>query len=173
MIEGDEIRRVLEQVYHDAKISERAIGNIKSLLIHVLERIMNAMGPRLNVLSTRDVQVAVRSVFHQDLAKHAVSEGTKAVARFKAKEKGSGLLFSVDGIRSVMQETSPRLLVNIESAVYMTAVLEYIAAEVLELSASTAQEHGSRVVVPRFIRLAVANDKELRSLFQEQLASLS
>ena len=38
-----------------------------------------------NTLGSREVQTAVRLVLPGDLAKHAVSEGGKAVAKFNAE----------------------------------------------------------------------------------------
>ena len=46
----------------------------------------------------------------------------------------------------------------------MSAVLEYIVAEVLELASNAAKDNGMRTI-PRHIELAVCNDDELNSFF--------
>ena len=51
--------------------------------------------------------------------------------------------------------------------IYLSAVLEYLCAEVLELAGNAARDNKKKLITPRHILLAVGNDDELHrvSLF--------
>ena len=84
------IFKVLKQVHPDIGISNKAMMVMNSFVTDIFERIARE-GARLvdmndrNTLGSREIQTAVRLVLPGDLAKHAVSEGGKAVAKFNAE----------------------------------------------------------------------------------------
>ena len=81
------IYKVLKQVHPDTGISKKSMSIMNSFINDVFERLATEAG-RLgkynskSTLSSREVQTAVRLVLPGELAKHAVSEGTKAVTKF-------------------------------------------------------------------------------------------
>jgi histone H2B len=81
------IYKVLKQVHPDTGISSRAMSIMNSFINDIFERIA-AEASRLarynkkHTLSSREIQTAIRLLLPGELAKHAVSEGTKAVTKF-------------------------------------------------------------------------------------------
>lgn len=83
------IYKVLKQVHPDQGISNKAMMIMNSFVKDVLERIGQEAGrlARYNkhrTINSRMIQTAVRLIVPGDLAKHAVSEGTKAVTKYNA-----------------------------------------------------------------------------------------
>ena len=84
---GIYIYKVLKQVHPETGISKKAMSIMNSFINDIFERVTAEAGrlARYNskaTLSSREVQTAVRLVLPGELAKHAVSEGTKAVTKF-------------------------------------------------------------------------------------------
>ena len=81
------IFKVLKQVHTDVGISARAMSIMNSFMNDIFERIAGEAS-RLShynkkaTISSREIQTAVRLTFPGELAKHAVSEGTKAVTKY-------------------------------------------------------------------------------------------
>ncbi|GAB4816491.1 hypothetical protein N2152v2_003537 [Parachlorella kessleri] len=81
------IFKVLKQVHPDTGISSKAMAILNSFIVDQFEKIATqaATLARVNkkpTLTSREIQTAVRLVLPGELAKHAVSEGTKAVTKF-------------------------------------------------------------------------------------------
>ena len=83
------ICKVLKQVHPQTGISKRGMSILNSFINDIFERIATeaAKLARYNkkaTLSSREIQTGVRLVLPGELAKHAVSEGTKAVTKFNS-----------------------------------------------------------------------------------------
>ncbi|CAA0381841.1 unnamed protein product [Arabidopsis thaliana] len=81
------IFKVLKQVHPDIGISGKAMGIMNSFINDTFEKIAleSSRLARYNkkpTITSREIQTAVRLVLPGELAKHAVSEGTKAVTKF-------------------------------------------------------------------------------------------
>uniref|UniRef100_A0A7I4DJK6 Histone H2B n=4 Tax=Embryophyta TaxID=3193 RepID=A0A7I4DJK6_PHYPA len=81
------IYKVLKQVHPDTGISSKAMGIMNSFINDIFEKLAQeaARLARYNkkpTITSREIQTAVRLILPGELAKHAVSEGTKAVTKF-------------------------------------------------------------------------------------------
>ncbi|XP_041458783.1 histone H2B.1, sperm [Lytechinus pictus] len=84
---GIYIYKVLKQVHPDTGISRSAMSIMNSFVNDVFERVASEASrlttySRKSTVSSREVQTAVRLLLPGELAKHAVSEGTKAVTKY-------------------------------------------------------------------------------------------
>jgi len=84
---GTYIYRVLKQVHPETGISKKGMSIMNSFINDIFERLALEASrlARYNkkaTLSSREIQTAVRLLLPGELAKHAVSEGTKAVTKF-------------------------------------------------------------------------------------------
>ncbi|XP_014496399.1 histone H2AX [Vigna radiata var. radiata] len=85
---------------------------------------------------------------------------TKSVSR----SSKAGLQFPVGRVARYLKAGRYAQRVGSGSPVYLTAVLEYLAAEVLELAGNAARDNKKTRIIPRHIQLAVRNDEELSKL---------
>jgi len=98
--------------------------------------------------------------------------GGKAKSGGEKKPKGSsktrshkaGLQFPVGRVHRFLRKGHYARRVGAGAPVYLAAVLEYLAAEILELAGNAARDNKKRRIIPRHLQLAIRNDEELNKL---------
>ena len=88
----------------------------------------------------------------------------KTGAKAQSRSSRAGLQFPVGRIGRYLKNGKYAERVGAGAPVYLAAVLEYLAAEVLELAGNAAKDNKKTRIIPRHIQLAVRNDEELNKL---------
>ncbi|CAC5408309.1 H2A [Mytilus coruscus] len=91
-------------------------------------------------------------------------KGGKAKAKAKSRSSRAGLQFPVGRIHRLLRKGNYAERVGAGAPVYLAAVLEYLAAEVLELAGNAARDNKKSRIIPRHLQLAIRNDEELNKL---------
>lgn len=99
------------------------------------------------------------------------SKKRAAAGKKVSQAKKAGLVFPVARIGSQLRRGQYARRVGASAAVYLAAVLEYLTAELLELTvkaATSAVKKGKKVarLNPRILTLAVRHDEDLGALLQ-------
>ena len=81
------IFKIMKQVHPETRISKKGIAIINNFVTDTFEKIATEASKLCRIhksatMASRDVQSAIRLVLPGELAKHAVSEGTKAMTKF-------------------------------------------------------------------------------------------
>ena len=81
------IYKVLKQVHPDTGVSKKAMSIMNSFVNDIFGRVAGEAGKLVSyssskTLTSREIQTAIRLILPGELAKHAVSEGTKAVTKY-------------------------------------------------------------------------------------------
>ncbi|KAL9936425.1 hypothetical protein V8E36_004493 [Tilletia maclaganii] len=76
----------------------------------------------------------------------------------------AGLQFPVGRIHRLLRNGNYAQRVGAGAPVYLAAVLEYLAAEILELAGNAARDNKKSRIIPRHLQLAIRNDEELNKL---------
>ena len=85
-------------------------------------------------------------------------------AKPKSRSQRAGLVFLVERVHRILQEGNNVERIGGSAPVYLTAVLEYLAVEVLELAGNAARDNKRTRIIPRHLQLAIRNDEEQSKL---------
>jgi histone H3/H4 len=181
------IYKVLKQVHPDTGINGAAMDEMDQYVKTVIEMVSHAVNELLvnsgrKTVESRDIQNAIKIVLPGELAKYAVSEGTKAIIKYKtakeSKQTGgaptsktfmAGLQFSVPRVEKLMMKHSIAERKSGTSSVTLAAVVEYLVAEILELAGNAARDSKRARITPRHIMMAIRNNKELDKLSKNMI----
>ncbi|CAD6890321.1 unnamed protein product [Tilletia controversa] len=88
----------------------------------------------------------------------------EAATKSTTRSAKAGLQFPVGRIHRLLRNGNYAQRVGAGAPVYLAAVLEYLAAEILELAGNAARDNKKSRIIPRHLQLAIRNDEELNKL---------
>ena len=90
-------------------------------------------------------------------------KGGRGASKKKPQSKSAkaGLTFPVGRLHRMIRTGRYAPRTGSGAPVFMAAVLEYVVAELLELSGNAAKDNKKTRIIPRHIQLAIKNDEEL------------
>ena len=91
-------------------------------------------------------------------------KGGKARAKAKTRSARAGLQFPVGRVHRLLRQGNYAERIGAGAPVYLAAVMEYLAAEILELAGNAARDNKKQRINPRHLQLAIRNDEELNKL---------
>ncbi|XP_037929258.1 uncharacterized protein LOC119676228 [Teleopsis dalmanni] len=122
----------------------------------------------------KDIQLARRirgnlSIFKTEISRNSLftlgdEKGGKVKGKAKSRSNRAGLQFPVGRIHRLLRKGNYAERVGAGAPVYLAAVMEYLAAEVLELAGNAARDNKKTRIIPRHLQLAIRNDEELNKL---------
>ncbi|XP_051142181.1 LOW QUALITY PROTEIN: uncharacterized protein LOC127259076 [Andrographis paniculata] len=86
-------------------------------------------------------------------------------SKSRSRSQKAGLNFPVGRIERLLREGTPATRFSAGAPVYLAAVLEYLALEVLELAGDMAKQANKTRILPTHIQVAAQTDNELQELF--------
>jgi histone H3/H4 len=116
----------------------------------------NTTATSTSILSTHLDQ----SIMSSKSGKAGKASGSKS----KSRSSRAGLQFPVGRIHRHLRNGNYAQRIGAGAPVYLAAVMEYLAAEILELAGNAARDNKKTRISPRHIQLAVRNDEELNKL---------
>lgn len=188
------VYRVLKQVHPETGISGSALASMVNLIKVNIAKIMCVMNQitirtGAKTLTSRDVITAIQICIPGELAKHSVIEANKAVIKYKGdpndvpakktdgrnvpiqRSSRAGLSFNVTRVENLMMLQASARRKSGDCAVALSAFLEYICAEILELAGNAARDSHKVRITPRHITLAISHDEELCLLYRDTIIS--
>ncbi len=99
-------------------------------------------------------------------------KGGKVKNKAKSRSSRAGLQFPVGRIHRLLRKGNYAERVGAGAAIYLAAVMEYLAAEVLELAGNATRDNKKTRIIPRHLQLAIRNDEKLSGVTIDQCGVL-
>ena len=176
------IQKALKQVSKN-EITSNAKQQLNNLLIIIAKLITEKTLYLVEVskkktISVKELENSVGILFSGELKNVIIEEGKKSVIKFREnideEKKGFsvqnkiGIIFPPSMCEKFLRKFgNSNIMITVESPVYLASVLEYISAEILDLSSSIASAHNRIRITVRDLEIAIRTDYEFNSFFNK------
>ena len=181
------VLKTLNHIHPDMGLSGDAGACMVNIVKINISKIMSAVNQLIlrtgaKTITARDIEAAVTLMLPGELAKQSKSQATAAVAKYlqdiedgekgqnpKQRSTRAGLIFNITRVENLMMLESNTVRKSATAAVFLSAVIEYLISEILELAGNAARDSQRKRITPRHIKIVILNDEELRTLYQDTI----
>jgi histone H3/H4 len=166
---------VLKQVHPDLSIDENTMKDVNYFLnlvgVALVKEAVSTLSGKI-ILTDRNVRLGIENFLTGNLKTHAIFNGQKAVTTFTTaidrgtRESKAGLQFSISLAEKIIRHNYNGR-VGAVAPIYLAGVLEYFAAELLELSGNLVRDSGKNTIEVDYLKSAIENDGELKKLAKD------
>ncbi|XP_037921384.1 uncharacterized protein LOC119658188 [Hermetia illucens] len=156
-------QRLVREIAQDFKTDLRFQSSAVMALQEASEAYLVGLFEDTNLCAIHAKRVTIMPKDIQ-LARRIRGERGKVKGKAKSRSNRAGLQFPVGRIHRLLKKGNYAERVGAGAPVYLAAVMEYLAAEVLELAGNAARDNKKTRIIPRHLQLAIRNDEELNKL---------
>jgi histone H3/H4 len=157
---------MMQNIYPLININNKAMGILLDIARSTLKRLcveLALLTHRTNLIQTRDVISAVTLVYVRELARQAIFNINHFV------QDSCGLKIDCTRVHKALENVMPKHRFGKKAVIAITAAIEYIIHEILEISGHPLNRTYRSHIAPVNIHSAIALDDELSELFNEVL----
>lgn len=156
------LKKVFEQVHPGLTVTDEALEYVEMLVIQCLEILtLRSSQPH----TVNDIEDQVRRSFPKPIEKWAIKDAKDALEKNK---KRNTMVLPTDKIHNLVQKEILQYKLDYQVAIYITAVLEYIAADILKLAGNYVKNIHRVEISFQDLQVAISGDQVLMDLFGQQ-----
>ena len=162
------IFKVMKQISDDTKITVNAKKQLNSVLLILCKEIYNVTSELMivsnkKIISKKEIVNSLKLILSGELLEKCLAEGEKA----SAMEKNENIFphFIVDKVFKTYGKSG--FVVSKACCVFLAVVLEYITADILDISSNYSKINKHVCITIKDIDLGVRNDAEFNKLFNK------
>jgi len=155
------LKKVVKQVHPLLSVSDEALECVEILVIQCLEILTLRSSPPQSII---DIEDQVKRWFPKPIDKWAINDAQRAVEKNKKKHS---LILPTSKIHNLLQKDVLRYKLEYTVALYLTAVLEYMAADIFKLAGNYVNNIHRVEISYQDLCVAIRGDKVLMDLFNQ------